>query len=85
MVDPYKDNLNPSILSQHVIHALKEYFVTLDGHGAGNIYEMVLAEVEKPLIQTILEYCGHNQSKAATVLGISRSTLRKKMTQYGID
>lgn len=74
-----------SILSQHVRAALRDYFTQLDGHGATGLYAMVLSEVEHPLIETVLEQCDRNQSKAAQTLGLSRSTLRKKMTQYGIE
>jgi Fis family transcriptional regulator len=73
------------ILSDHVRLAMRTYFARLDGHEVTNLYAMVLNEVEKPLIETVLEQCGHNQSKAAQVLGLSRSTLRKKMTQHGIE
>ena len=86
--DVSSKNSNPatkSILSHHVLGALREYFSKLDGHGTRNLYEMVLSEVEQPLILSVLEHCGHNQSKAAEVLGMSRSTLRKKMAQYGIE
>jgi Fis family transcriptional regulator len=71
-------------LGECVRAALRQYFTQLDGHEATGLHAMVIAEVEKPLIETVLEQCGHNQSKAAQVLGLSRSTLRKKMTQYGI-
>lgn len=74
-----------SILSQHVRAALRDYFIQLDGHGASNLYELVLSEVEHPLIRAVLEHCAYNQSRAAQVLGISRGTLRKKMTRYGIE
>lgn len=73
------------ILSEHVRMALRNYFARLDGHGATDLYTMVISEVEKPLIETVLEQCGHNQSRAAQVLGLSRSTLRKKMNQHGIE
>ncbi|MGZ8215790.1 helix-turn-helix domain-containing protein [Methylomagnum sp.] len=73
------------VLSEHVRLAMRTYFARLDGHEATNLYAMVINEVEKPLIETVLEQCGHNQSRAAQVLGLSRSTLRKKMTQYGIE
>lgn len=74
-----------SILSQQVRAALQDYFAQLDGHGASNLYELVLSEVEHPLIHAVLEHCAYNQSRAAQVLGISRGTLRKKMTRYGIE
>jgi Fis family transcriptional regulator len=44
-----------------------------------------MAEVEKPLLQATLEHSGFNQSKAAKALGLSRSTLRKKMEYYGLS
>lgn len=73
------------VLSEHVRLSLGNYFDRLDGAEVSGLYAMVIGEVEKPLIETVLEQCGHNQSKAAQVLGLSRSTLRKKMTQYGIE
>jgi Fis family transcriptional regulator len=45
---------------------------------------MVIEEVERPLIETVLDYAQGNQTQAARLLGISRSTLRKKMAHYGI-
>jgi Fis family transcriptional regulator len=84
--DSTKAETSPDfILSDHVRLAMRTYFARLDGHEATNLYAMVMNEVEKPLIETVLEQCGHNQSKAAQVLGMSRSTLRKKMTQHGIE
>lgn len=74
-------------LGEHVRTVLEQYFVQLDGHwqDLSTLHELVIGEVEKPLIMTVLEYTGHNQSKAAKVLGLSRSTLRKKMLHYGLD
>ncbi len=62
--------------------SLQEYFDQLDGQTPANLYSMVLAEVEKPLIEMVLQLTKGNQSKAAIILGISRGTLRKKMAQY---
>ena len=73
----------PLLLSEHVRLAVKDYVTRLDGEEIGNLYDMVLHEVERPLIQTVLELCGHNQSKSAQMLGLSRSTLRKKIANYG--
>ena len=71
-------------LGQCVRQALVQYFNQLDGYEATNLYALVIGEVEKPLIETVLERCGQNQSKAAQMLGLSRSTLRKKISTYGI-
>ena len=72
-------------LSDCVRNALDSYFEQLDGHSINNLRQMVLQEVERPLFQSTLVHTGGNQSKAAQVLGISRSTLRKKLARYGID
>lgn len=67
------------LLSEHVRLAVMDYLARLDGFEVSNLYAMVINEVERPLIQAVMEKCGHNQSKAAQMLGLSRSTLRKKM------
>lgn len=68
-----------------VRRAMDSYFKDLDGETPSGVYDMVLACVEEPLIETILEYAQGNQTRAAEYLGINRNTLRKKMAQYGIQ
>ncbi len=51
----------------------------------GDIHTMVLEQVERPLIRFILEKTRWNQVKAADILGINRNTLRKKITELGIE
>ena len=65
--------------------ALEIYFQDLNGHKPGDLYHMVLNEVEEPLLQSVLQYVHGNQTKAAEILGINSSTLRKKLRQYGLD
>ena len=60
------------------------YFEKLDGHPVDKVYDLVIGEVEKPLIEETIKYCNGNQSKSAELLGISRGTLRKKIKQYNI-
>ncbi|MFX9027561.1 helix-turn-helix domain-containing protein, partial [Acinetobacter baumannii] len=48
-------------------------------------YDIVLSQVEPPLLRATLRYCDGNQSRAAELLGLNRATLRKKLTQYRID
>jgi Fis family transcriptional regulator len=74
-------------LSQQTIRdcvelAMRNYFSHLDGHDVSDIYQMVLAEVEIPLLEVVLEYTRNNQSRAAETLGLNRGTLRKKLKQY---
>ncbi|MDP0562991.1 MAG: DNA-binding transcriptional regulator Fis [Candidatus Endonucleobacter sp. (ex Gigantidas childressi)] len=71
-------------LRDSVERAMNNYFSHLDGQDATNVYEMVLSEVEAPLLETIMSYVQGNQSKAATLLGLNRGTLRKKLKQYGL-
>jgi len=51
----------------------------------GVLYKSVLAEIEKPLIEHILERTEGNQLKAAKILGINRNTMRTKIKKLGID
>jgi Fis family transcriptional regulator len=64
---------------------LDRYFNDLDGHKPGNLYDLVIDEVEQPLLETVLHYTRGNQSKAAEILGMNRTTLRKKLRKYGLD
>ena len=64
--------------------ALRTYFKNLNGHNPGDLYGLVLREVEQPLFKAVLEHTGGNQSRAADILGINRGTLRKKLKSYGL-
>ncbi|RMH36558.1 MAG: DNA-binding transcriptional regulator Fis [Gammaproteobacteria bacterium] len=64
--------------------ALENYFAQLEGEVPSNLYELVLAEVEAPLLESVLAYTQGNQTKAAKILGLNRGTLRKKLRHYGI-
>ena len=64
--------------------ALENYFSHLDGQEVFDVYEMVLAEVEAPLLEAVMKYTRKNQTKASTLLGLNRGTLRKKLKQYGM-
>ncbi len=78
-------NPNQTTLRECVKDSIQRYFSQLEGHDPVNIYDMVLAEVEVPLLETMLRYTRGNQSKAALLLGISRGTLRKKLKTYGLE
>lgn len=72
-------------LCHSVADSLDEYFRTLNGHAPNALYDTILGQVEPPLLRATLRYCGGNQSKAATMLGLNRATLRKKLAQYAIE
>jgi Fis family transcriptional regulator len=71
-------------LPVYIKQTVELYFSQLNGHDPVGLHTMVISEVEKPLLEAALEHSGYNQTKAAKALGLSRSTLRKKMDQYGI-
>ncbi len=62
--------------------ALKKYFNDLNGDKPGDLYDLVLSEIEAPLFKSVMDYSDGNQSQAAQVLGINRATLRKKLKYY---
>jgi len=62
--------------------ALRRYFKDLNGHSPGDLYGLVLGEIEAPLFETVMEHTQGNQSRAAEILGINRATLRKKLKNY---
>jgi two-component system nitrogen regulation response regulator GlnG len=53
--------------------------------GSANLYDLVVSLVEKPLLRAVLRETSGNQVRAAQILGINRNTLRKKLTEHGID
>jgi Fis family transcriptional regulator len=65
--------------------AVEHYFTQLGGHEADGLYELVLSEVEAPLLECVMRHTRGNQSRAAEVLGINRGTLRKKLKAYGLE
>lgn len=71
-------------LRDSVAIALNNYFQHLDGQPVTNVYQMVLSEVEAPLLEEVMKYTRNNQTKASILLGLNRGTLRKKMKQYGL-
>jgi Fis family transcriptional regulator len=72
-------------LSAHVKQAVDLYFAQMKDHDVANLYAIVMNEIEKPLLESALRHSGYNQTKAAKALGLSRSTLRKKLEQFGLS
>jgi len=54
-------------------------------HASANLYELMMGLVEKPLLRAVMRETAGNQVRAAHILGINRNTLRKKLTEHGID
>ena len=64
--------------------AIRQFIETLDGEETTEFYNLVLAEVEEPLLRLVMEYTANNQSRASIMLGLNRGTLRKKLRQYDL-
>lgn len=62
-----------------------EFKDTLLREKDGLLYKSILTEIEKPLIESVLEKTSGNQLKAAKILGINRNTLRTKIKKLGIN
>ncbi len=80
---PHAQNLQAS-LSETVDRVLRDYLDVLGDHEASNVYRLVIDEVERPLMEVMMEYTKGNQSKAAKYLGINRATLRTKLKRYDL-
>lgn len=79
-----KINGQSKTLKQSVEASMDEFFAHLDGQPVTNLYEMVLSEVEAPLLDVVMKYANDNQTRASEILGLNRGTLRKKLKQYDL-
>ena len=82
--EPPVDLLPATPLSHHVAETLRIYFHNLGGQAPSNLYDLVLREVEPPLLDIVMKFTHGNQTRAAIILGLNRGTLRKKLRQYGL-
>ena len=65
--------------------SMEKYFHDLNGEKVSGVYEMVLHEMEKPLLEIVMKHAKSNQCKASEILGINRNTLRKKLKLHKLD
>ncbi|MBC9070569.1 Fis family transcriptional regulator [Thauera sp. CAU 1555] len=71
-------------IADSIQRTLDQYFRDLDGERPAAIYEMVIRNVERPMLEFVLRQAGGNQTAAADMLGINRNTLRRKLTEYDL-
>jgi Fis family transcriptional regulator len=64
--------------------SLELFFRDMEGHEVDGVYNMVLGQVEHAMLESVMSYTRGNQTRASEVLGINRSTLRKKLKQYDL-
>ena len=82
--DSLKSKKSKKPLCKHTEDALDLYFTTLNGDRPGDLYDLVISEVERPLFKAVMDYTRGNQSQAAGILGLNRGTLRKKLRTYSL-
>ncbi len=69
-------------IAEAVVRTLEQYFRDLDGEKPAAIHDMVIRNVERPMLEFILRQAKGNQTVAADMLGINRNTLRRKLTDH---
>lgn len=69
-------------LQELVYKVVSNYLSENKGSAIDDLYDMMMSEVEPPLLQAVMEKRRGNQLQAAKMLGISRGTIRKKLQRY---
>ena len=72
-------------LRDYVAKAVRRYLLDLGDCDSHELYDIVLREIEMPMLSEVMRHCEGNQSRAAAVLGLNRATLRKKLKAYGLS
>ena len=72
-------------LGLHVKRCMENYFSELNGQAPSELYELVLGEIEQPMLEVVMGQTRGNISKAAEYLGLNRATLRNKLEKYGLN
>lgn len=80
---PTLDSVKQEQGLQELVYSLVTRFLAENkSKNINDLYDMILAEVEPPLLQAVMEKRRGNQLQAARMLGISRGTIRKKLQRY---
>ncbi len=74
--------MNLTDLTACINAKLERYFKQLNGEQASGVHKMVMQETESAAIKFVLEFSQQNQSQAASILGMNRGTLKKKIELY---
>lgn len=76
------DSENYTNISEAVSAVITNYLKTVDTKHVNNLYELVIEQIEPPLLQAAMEREKYNQSRAAKTLGLSRGTTREKLKKH---
>lgn len=69
-------------LGDAVKEAVESYIREMGDQPLTELYDLVLSEIEAPLLTCVLRHTDNNQSRSAAILGLNRGTLRKKLKKY---
>ena len=72
-------------LDEFVRNVVRQYRDDMGDIDPDNLHALIMQAVEKPLIATVLEHAGGNQSRAAAILGVTRTTLRSRIKRYQLE
>ncbi len=77
----------PALEGEELADALSRIarHLAADPELAGTVYDRFLQQVEPPLLTAVMDKCGNRFAPAARVLGLHRTTLKKKLTQYEME
>ncbi|MDX1625514.1 MAG: helix-turn-helix domain-containing protein [Wenzhouxiangellaceae bacterium] len=67
-----------------VARSVSQYLADMGSTPPDDLYQRIVEEVERPLFRTVLDHTDGNQSKAARILGLTRSTLRSRIRKYDL-
>ena len=70
---------------KYFTRSLEQYFHDLDGIDPTDLHDQMTQELEKHLFEYVMKHTTGNRTRAAAILGVSRSTLRKKLDRYNIS
>ncbi len=75
----------PIPLRRHTRESVRAYLEAINHHHNGQLYDLVIAEVERGMIKEVLIWCNGNKTRACEALGITRTTLRNKIRKLSIE
>ena len=81
----HRSPIQQPALRDHVAKAVRRYLLDLGDCDSHDLYDIVLREIEMPMLAEVMRHCEGNQSRAAATLGLNRATLRKKLKAYGLE
>lgn len=73
-----------STLRDAATRVVRRYLHDLNGTQCTDLYNLMLRQVERPVLEEALRHCGGNLTRTAELLGMNRATLRKKLDELGI-